>query len=571
LHADEKATHLPRGRILRDLAIVSTACLLLLLPFINKPLSSDDPPYVWVARQISGHPLDFYGFSANWNGTNRPISEYDENPPLGSYFITLLGKLSGWNFRWIHAGFFLLALMAAVGVYLLANEFCEKPLAAVLLFLICPAFLVSATSLMYDVPMLAFWTWTIFFWIRGSRVSLWMFPAAGICLATAILTKYTALNLLPLLLAHMVIYRGGWKRRAAQMVSLLIPIAALAAFEWFTVIHYGQLSLVGAAHFSLSESNRLPVSLTLRTLDALAYLGGSALAAALVGLVALGRVAILIFTGGAALLALASHVLVHHANGWLEFASIARAAGIAAVSNGRPVWGFDAQFGFLAAAGAAVFVASVLLVLRSGHGRKRRDGLFLILWIGGVFVFAGCLNWTINTRTMLPLVPAVCIVAMRILDLRRAKKTGALPLLLTAVAAGLMAIFVVFGDYQIAVANRNAAVALARRGPRVWFSGHMGFQYYMQENGALPLDEVSTVLRGGDLLIVPLNNDGAPHLDGMVLVGKLEVDPGISVTTLSNPLGANFFGSDGNQLPFVIGAVPPEPFAIFRSLADNRR
>src|SRR5207253_2495058 len=41
------------------------------------------------------------------------------------------------------------------------------------------------------------------------------------------------------------------------------------------------------------------------------------------------------------------------------------------------------------------------------------DNLLLLLWIVGVLVFAGGLNWTINARTLLPLVPAVSIVVAR--------------------------------------------------------------------------------------------------------------------------------------------------------------
>ena len=559
---------------LRDLIIVSAACLLLLLPFINKPVSLDDPLYIWAARQIAVHPLDFYGFQANWEGSLRPMWGFFQNPPLVSFFIATVGRFTGWNLPALHTAFAVIAMLTMIGVYLLAVELCDRPLFATLLALICPAFCVSATSLMCDVPMLCFWTWAVVFWIRGcGRSAMWL-PVAGITTAVAILTKYSGMNVIPLLIVYAAMHRATGKNRIIQVLSLLIPVAALYGFERFTSIRYGRGAISNATTFSVDQSIRQHATITLRTLDSFAYLGGGMLAAGIVMIAAMGRMTISIFTGLALLLACVGHLILHHANGWLVYAPIAAAAGIAPVSDGKPVWLFDLQFGVLAAIGIAVVFFCVLNYFRSDTRPIRAQSLFLSLWIAGVFVFAGYLNWKINTRTLLPMLPAVCILAARVISLGR-RPVITLSVALSAIGAGIMAVFIVFGDYQIAVANRNAATKLVpphaklREHP-VWFCGHWGFQYYMQEYGARPLDENATIILPGDLLVVALNNYGSPHLDRLLLVGKLEVDPGIGVTPLSQPLGANFYGSDGNQLPFVFGPVPPEPFVIFKAMPTGR-
>ena len=48
--------------------------------------------------------------------------------------------------------------------------------------------------------------------------------------------------------------------------------------------------------------------------------------------------------------------------------------------------------------------------------RRTPESLLLALWVLGTFVFAAFLNWTINARSVLPLIPASGILIARRLD-----------------------------------------------------------------------------------------------------------------------------------------------------------
>ena len=78
---------------------------------------------------------------------------------------------------------------------------CERPLLATVIAIFTPAFLVSSTTLMCDVLMLTFWIWALVLWERAlaSEQSRWQFVGAGVLAGLAVLTKYSAVTLLPLL------------------------------------------------------------------------------------------------------------------------------------------------------------------------------------------------------------------------------------------------------------------------------------------------------------------------------------------------------------------------------------
>jgi hypothetical protein len=231
-----------------------------------------------------------------------------------------------------------------------------------------------------------------------------------------------------------------------------------------------------------------------------------------------------------------------------------RASSLPAGESGAPLPLF-----LLAAAGVAVGI----MITQGALVRKEsgfRDALFLMLWIGGVFVFAARLNWSINARSILPLVPPVCILIARSMENRPNQSIR--PYVFAAVIAGTVTLMTMIADDQFALANRFAASQLMknRTGERVWFTGHWGFQYFMQQQGALPLDDQHPVCRSGDLLVVPLNNYGAPP-KGLRLkaVESLAVPASSFLSLITGPMGADFYFSPGDRLPFISGPFPRKP------------
>jgi len=111
----------------KDLACLALLTLALLLPFVGKPLHIDDPMYVWTAQHIVQHPLDFYGLSVNWLGAVESMATAQQNPPGVAYWLALVGALFGWSEPALHTGMLVPAVLAVIGVWLLAPRLGAPP------------------------------------------------------------------------------------------------------------------------------------------------------------------------------------------------------------------------------------------------------------------------------------------------------------------------------------------------------------------------------------------------------------------------------------------------------------
>ena len=82
-------------------------------------------------------------------------------------------------------------------------------------------------------------------------------------------------------------------------------------------------------------------------------------------------------------------------------------------------WWYVLQLGLWTTTGLEI------LLLTASNLIRQRDStaLFLFLWISGVFVFVWLLNWTVNARTVLPMLPPVAILAACRLAQHRSEKT----------------------------------------------------------------------------------------------------------------------------------------------------
>jgi 4-amino-4-deoxy-L-arabinose transferase-like glycosyltransferase len=147
--------------------IITIVCL---APFVAKAFHIDDTLFLWAAKHIQTHPVDFYGFTANWYGTEMPMYSIQQNPPLVSYYIAIVALLFGWNEVVLHLAFLIPGVGLSLGTYYLARQLCQRPhLAALMAVLLTPVFLVlvSSTNVMCDVMMVAFYVWAVVLWLRG--------------------------------------------------------------------------------------------------------------------------------------------------------------------------------------------------------------------------------------------------------------------------------------------------------------------------------------------------------------------------------------------------------------------
>jgi 4-amino-4-deoxy-L-arabinose transferase-like glycosyltransferase len=526
--------------------------LAVLAPFLTKPFNIDDPLFIWVAKNIQAHPLNPFGFNVNWFGTVSPMWLATENPPVACYYIAFMAAILGWSEVALHTAFLLPAIAVVLGTHRLAQKFCSRPMLATLATLFTPVFLISSMTVMCDVMMLAFWVWAVVFWMEGiEKVDFRKLSIAGLLIALASLTKYYGVCLIPLLAAYSLVETRRLERWAA---CLVIPLAALCAYQWTTHSLYGLAMLSDAVEYAGYARGITGLSGLSTLLTALTFTGGC-VAVAVFFMPLLWRARTLAAFGATAILIAAAL--------FFEGAKLEKYISADATSATF----VEIQIIFWAVGGICVLA---LAAENAWSGRDSKSWL-LVLWVFGTFLFASVFNWTVNGRSILPMVPAVAILVVRRLERNsvagRKPAKFAVPIALTASAA--LTLLVARADYFFSVATRQTAIETFTRFGKeennFWFEGHWGFQYYMESLGFDALDVQHSQIKPGNILAIPENNTGIapPNPDATAKQEKIEVQGPTYLATMNVQVAAGFYASLRGPLPFAFGKVPPESVLLF--------
>jgi hypothetical protein len=533
--------------------------LLCLLPFSGRAFHVDDPLFVWSGQQIAKHPLDPYGFQVVWDNYSEPMSEVTKNPPLACYYVAAIGSIAGWSEQALHLGFLLPAIALVLGIYRLSMRFTRSPLIAAAASLLTPGVLVSATSVMSDVMMLAFWTWAAVLWMEGFDEGKWSYlVASSLLLTLAALTKYFGLCLLPLLLVYSVARK---RRLGFWVLYFLIPICMFAAYQLWTTVLYGHAMFSDAFNFAHVEQavNGKPSFLT----------------SALVGAS---------FVGGCTLSALFFSPFLWN---WKKLSVAALASAFCSLMLARGWLGlghYDVlvrecfRSGWMAPGiqlTIAIFTGILVFLLGIAELRcwSDPDSLFLGLWLIGTFIFAGFVNWSVNGRSVLPLIPVAGILLARGLDKLHFEAIWAQQrkVALALALSGVIALWVTKADSEWANSARQASEIvqqqIGKEPHAVWFTGHWGFQYYLQLWGARPMDFLRSDTSAGDVLIVPESNAVSyvlPSSQFVATSGLLRINLQQPLSTMRWRQGAGFYSSFYGFLPFAFGRPATEQYYVLR-------
>jgi hypothetical protein len=546
----------------RSYLLLTLATLLCLLPFVSKALNVDDPLFITAAQQIAQHPLNPYGLQLNWGMTLSRMSEITKNPPLASYYAALIGIIAGWSETALHVGFLLPALALVLGTYRLAQRFTNSALRAAAATLLTPGVLVSATGLMCDTLMLALWIWAAIFWLEGLDQAKPIYLASSaLLMAACVVTKYFGVSIIPLLFAYSLVRD---RRVAGWAWYFLLPTSSLTTYQLWTHHLYGHGLFSEALRFASSQrAISGGASLLSNGLMCLSFAGGCMLPALFLAPLIGSRkellIAILAGTLGGFAIAL----------GWITLGASPQAAqATLAIYSQRFFVGLELS----SCIAGAVFL--LLLTIGDSWNRKDTHSLFLSLWALGIFFFAGFLNWTINARSVLPLIPGAGIAMARRIDQVESISTKRLQwqikVALALLICGSLSFWIAQADSEWANSARLAATIIeqgvGRETGTVYFQGHWGFQYYMEQFGAFPLDFKRSTLNPGDLLVIPENNIETvkPPQQFIASAELLDIKMHQPVTTMRCQSAAGFYASFCGPLPFAFGRVPSERYFLFR-------
>jgi len=548
------------------IAVFLGVLLLLLLPFVTRAFHIDDPLFLWTADHIRSEPANPYNFAVNWYWFERPMSLVMENPPLASYYLALVRAVFGPGELAAHLAFVGVALAAAYGVYLLARRLCEHALLAVALATLTPVFFVSSLTVMSDVLMLALWVFAVHLWLVGlDRQSHLALGAAAVLVALAALAKYFGIALLPLLLVYSAVRmkRPGW-----WLAYLAIPAIAMGLYELAGRHLYGHGLIFNAAKYAVGTKVGFGRFTLSKVGVDLAFLGACVASAVFFAHRLWSRRQLI--AGGAIVAAVVFLLGTSTHLGPFEMPTEPGAH-----------WLLAAQFAFWLAAG----VGLIALALIDLNQRRDADSLLLFLWLNGTFVFAGFVNWTMNGRTILPIVVPAGILIVRRLENRRASvsKSARTALRIVSpslVAAAALAVAVAWADSTFANVARDGALQITKEFTgvrRLWFQGHWGFQYYMEQRGpnakAMDVNRWSLAasdsgdpwaLVPGDVIAIPAMNTNFYGIPTEWYTPRrfLLLPSSRWIGTMNRQVGAGFYSDEFGPLPFAFGSMEPERFVL---------
>ena len=538
---------LSTGRSLLFLTIVAIA---LVAPFANKAFHIDDPLFVWSAKHIQSHPADPYGFNINWYSEKAAMWRVAKNPPLASYYMALAAFFVGWTEKAIHIAFLIPVIAVFWGTYLFAKKFCSRPILATLFGLATPVFLVSSTTVMCDVMMLAFWMWATVLWIRG--IDKDEHPAlllSTFLVACSMLSKYYGMTLLVLLPVYALSKKhkiGVW------IIYMLIPICVFFLYQWKMRALYGGKLMSDIFTYGAHVQGDINFGVIAKCLTGLAFTGGCLATVFFYKpflwskkILIMELIAFCAFVAGISFLPAVGRLSLH--------------------SGGSIRWPQIFQMSLLAIAGINV------LALTIGEFRRRKGdavSLFLFCWCAITFIFATFVNWSVNARSILPMAPAIGVLLARRLD-RLAPARKSYSLYMPLVLAVALSLYITFCDYRLANSARSAAneayVKYNSMSKYLLFQGHWGFQYYMELKGGMPADIEMLQHIKHAILIIPENNTNLFSLpQGLrgIKLGEIEYVMPIYIATMSKDRGAGFYADTWGPLPFSFGVVQPETYDI---------
>lgn len=238
-----------------SLARLLALAVLCFAPFLDKAYHVDDTVFLRISRQVLAHPARPYDFSYNWSLTPLPVWLINLHPPLNPYLLAGVGAVAGEREVPTHAAYLFLTLSSLTLMFALARRFCRHPSLPTALTLASPAFFVSSTGVMADVPLLFFAllsVWLTVLAAEGGRPRLlW---AAGAALCCAAMTKYFGLAFTPLLAVYWALKTRRPTRHAA---AFLLPLLAVLLWGCYSVGRCGFFHPLASAGFGTGAKHGL--------------------------------------------------------------------------------------------------------------------------------------------------------------------------------------------------------------------------------------------------------------------------------------------------------------------------
>ncbi len=507
---------------------------IVLLPFFDKAFTIDDTVFLREAEHVLIDPLHPAAFDYVWFASPERLSSTLTSGPVMAYLLTPIVR-AGAPERLAHLETFLFFTLAIWGTAACARRlgYSARACAVSAILLACtPVAIGMAATSMPDVPAMAFGVWAVeeyLAWIAERKTRQGVL--ASLFFALAILSRVHAAGLL------LVAFVGGLRGGAPAPGSALRRI--VSRWRWAPLA--SALATTVAVFIVTGDPQREHTGI-IAAIRQFLYAGSVGKNA-----MALGIHWVTCLPFGLAWLAFARRRVL---------AILAFIFGIATMT--LRAWGGHHTgppgLSLLAALGFATIASVLLEALRERDPQKVLLGLWLLLPVPIVFYAH------LPAKYLLLSAPAASILIGRASTRASACRIAWLT---TVAAAGVsLGVLINRADFHFGLSARRMAISSVRpavaAGKRVWFAGHWGFQWYMEQAGARCLStETRSQMAAGDLLVIDRLQYGSLQIEpgrplGRLLAVDSDTEPGGRIMEE----GAGFYDNSAGLLPWVWGREP---------------
>jgi hypothetical protein len=199
----------------------------------------------------------------------------------------------------------------------------------------------------------------------------------------------------------------------------------------------------------------------------------------------------------------------------------------------------------------SLFIVFPLILIwaapRIWRERKLPDTRFLLWWCGAWLVAAWVLFYSGSARYLLPMAPAVVILATRA-PIRWVRATWAVQFV---ISFGLAVVsYQHWNGYRQFVANTRGQMS----GKRVWVDSEWGLRHYLEADGALPSHRFQSIPTG-DIVVESELAYPAPFAHGgriLVPVAEQTIDPALPFRLIGIDSASGYSTASKGNLPYGI-------------------
>lgn len=540
----------------REIVLIVCFVLLITIPFIFKAYHIDDTAYIAVANQIINDPLEPYSFNFDWT-SETGLATHISNPPLISYYLAVFILFFG-ETEWIlHISMIIFPIIAALSFFCISKFYIKKQLYAVLLMVSSVSFVVMSHDLMLDVPFLSFFLISIALFIYGIEKDNDLLLLFGsITCSLGYLTKYLGIIIIPILAIYIIL-----SKRYSRLFYLIIPISTIALWNYYTYILYGTPHNATIFGWLLGSQGLFSFeSIAIRAITNLVYIGGATIFPLFMLYPFLkSKISKIFYLTIILFSAIISTALYFVSENFAYRYDILQLI----------------QFAFFISTG--MFFLIIILIyainaIKENHSLKRvyenKNIFFLLAWFAvnfaSITIIAGG-----AVRFITLILPQLIIIFMLSLDKYFSQAEQRKYLNLAVILTLLLGLSVSFSDYEYAYTYKDFSSHdfESESVGEIWFVGHSGFQYYMQNKNYRILGVNDNSPKKGDIIIkatIPSPRKFTDELKKRIsLIDTIEYDSVLPIRTLNPQARAGFYTYGGGFLPYSFSDYPVEAFYIY--------